>query len=224
MAEEVKNTASSKLTSFLEKNRKGVLTALVVIICVLIGYIVTNVILDNAKNKALAAIDEISYEMTEGSKDLDDSELTARETKALDALAVYTKKGGVAGVRANMLCAEISFQQKNYEDSVNYWKAAANKGKKSYTAPLANYNMAVCYEMINNLEEAAKCYKVAADNEGFALNTHAKFSLGRVLEANGDFEGAIAAYTDLFDKNPNSEWAKIAKTRVLSLQIEGKAE
>lgn len=224
MAEEEKKTASSKLTSFLEKNRKGVFAFFAIVIVALIAFIVVDTCASSAAEKGITAIDEISYEMTNGSSSLEDDELNARRDAALESLAAYTKKGGITGVRANMLCAEICFQQEKYEDALNYWKATAAKGKKSYTAPLANYNIAACYEELGNLDEAANAYKLAADAKNFALGTHAKFSYGRVLETKGDFAQAMTVYTELFNANPDDTWAKIAKSRMLTLQIEGKAE
>lgn len=224
MAEEEKNTASSKLTVFLEKNRKAVWTILIVIVVALVGFIVIDSC--NSKNaaKGIAAIDEISYAMTNESSTLEDDELDARRNEAMEKLAPYANKSGIIGLRANMLCAEIAYQQEKYEDAVNYWNATISKGKKSYTAPLAYFNIAACYEELNNLDAAAENYKMAADNESFAIKNHAKFSYGRVLEAKNDFAGAVAAYTELFDSNPDDTWAKIAKTRIIYLQSQGKAE
>ena len=43
-------------------------------------------------------------------------------------------------------------------------------------------------------------------------------------EAKGDFKAAVEAYTALNDRTPEDTWAKLAKTRILTLQVEGKAE
>ena len=47
---------------------------------------------------------------------------------------------------------------------------------------------------------------------------------GRALEAKGDYKAAVEAYTALNDRTPEDTWAKLAKTRILTLQVEGKAE
>lgn len=223
MAEE-KKTASSKLTETIEKNKKGITVVFAVIVVALVAYIVINTCSTKAAKKGLAAIDEISYTLTNGSNQLEEAELTERENTALESLKAYTGKNGIVGIRANMLAADITFKMKNYEDSLNFWKATATKGKSSYTAPIAYFNMGVCYEELNKIDEAAENYKKAADSSDYVLQTHAKFSYGRVLEAKGDFSGAIEAYNDLNDKFPEDTWAKIAKTRIIKLQLEGKAE
>jgi hypothetical protein len=83
-------------------------------------------------NKGLEKIDLISYELTNKSSDLDDAGIAARQDSALSALAEYTGKSGVVGVRANMLAAEVHFQKKDYTSAGAAWLSAAEKGKKSY--------------------------------------------------------------------------------------------
>lgn len=221
---EEKKTSSAKLSTFVEKNKFILITVCAAIVVALIVFIVVDVVKTNATSKNLTRIDEISYTLTNGSVTAEESELETRKTVALENLAPFTNKGGIVGVRANMLSAEIAYQNEDYESALNFWKATEAKGKKSYTAPVAKYNAAVCYEELGNLEEAANLYKAAADEESFLLRTHAKFSYGRVLETQGKYAEAVAAYKDLNDTNPDDNWAMIAKSRILTLQNEGKAE
>lgn len=217
-------TASSKVNAVLEKNRKIVISCFVAIIAVIVVFVAVELIGNKSKEKNLAAVDALSYELTNGSATLEDAELDARRDEILTKLEPYTKKNGVAGVRANMLAAELAYQKADYEAAVAYWNATANKGKKSYTAPLANYNKGVCYEQLKNLDEAANAYKAAADSDDFILKSHAMFSYARVLETKGDIAGAVAEYQALNDAAPNDTWAKLAKTRLIDLKIQGKTE
>jgi len=224
MADVEKETASSRLNSYMEKNRKIFIGILAVVVVALVAFIVGVNVKNSSKDKALQAIDEITFTLTDGSSELEEGELNARRIDALDNLAKYVNKGGIVGARANMLCAELTYQQKKYEDAASYWSAAASKSKKTYIAPLAYYNMGASYEQMNKLDEAAANYKLAADNADFVLGTHAKFSYGRVLETQGKTAEAVAAYTELNDKSPDDTWAKLAKTRIIALKAEGKAE
>ena len=54
--------------------------------------------------------------------------------------------------------------------------------------------------------------------------SHAYFSLGRVLEAQGDYAGAAEAYKTIKDKFSDDDWANLATTRLIELQSQGKAE
>lgn len=225
MADKAENqTSSSKLNSFLEKKKKGLLGLLIALIVCLAAYIVISAVNNNTKEKNLAEIEEISYTLTHDSASLDESELNARRIDAIDNLAVYAKKGGIVGARANYLCAELTYQQKKYEDAATYYEATAKKAGKTYLAPVAYYNLGVCYEQLNKLEDAAANYKLAADSKSFALVPHAKFSYARVIEASGNKAEAITAYTELYDAYPNDNWGKLAKTRLIALKAQNKAE
>ena len=217
-------TVSSKLNAFMEKNRKLIIGLFIVVVVAIAAFIVVEIVLSNAKTKNIAAVDALSFELTDGSGALEDAELAARRDEVLEKLIPYTKKGGVAGVRANMLAAEIEYQKKNYETALEYWENAADKDVKAYTASLALYNAGVCYEALNQLEDAAESYELAAADEDFLLRSHALFSYGRVLEASGKYKEAVEAYQELNAKYPDEDWSNLAKTRIIELKLEGKAE
>ena len=217
-------TVSSKLNAFMEKNRKLIIGLFIGVVVAIAAFIVVEIVLSNAKTKNIAAVDALSFELTDGSGSLEDSELAARRDEVLEKLIPYTKKGGVAGVRANMLAAEIEYQKKNYESALEYWENAADKDVKAYTASLALYNAGVCYEALNQLEDAAESYELAAADEDFLLRSHALFSYGRVLEASGKYKEAVEAYQELNAKCPDEGWSNLAKTRIIELKLEGKAE
>ena len=220
MTEQKNETTSSKAEKFVSKNAKILIVCVVVIACAVAGYILGNSISSKSSAKALAEIDNISYELTKDSAALETTELDARRATAFEKLVPYAQKGGVVGVRANMLCADLAYQQEKYEDSAKYWEAVAAKSKKSYTAPLAYFNAAVSYENINDLDNAEKYYKYAVSAKDFLMASHAEFSLGRVREAKGDTDGAIEAYRSLLGKNPDTSWGNLAKTRLIALGAE----
>lgn len=224
MAENEKQTSSSKLSKFIEKNRKGLFIILICIVCFLIGYVTTSEVLKSSKNKILAQIDDISFELTDGGMSLEESEIKTRGEAALEKLAAFTGKGGVAGARANMLAADISYDLEKYEDSAAYWKAAAQKSKNTYLEPIALFNLGISNEELNKLDDAAESYKKAAECKGFVMAPHAKYSYGRVLETQGKYTEAAAVYKELNDNFDGDAWANLAKTRLLDLQINGKAE
>ena len=219
-----KITASSKLNGFLEKNRKGVLITFIVVLVLIIGFVAFEVIKSTSAKKSLAQIEAYYYELIADSSDLDDAAVAKRATECIEKLAPYTNKGGVAGVRANMLSAELAYIQKNYDVAVTYYDAAVAKGKKSYTAPICLYNKGSCLEEMNKMAEAAEAYKAAAEFEEFGMAAHAYFSLGRVLESQNDFAGAAEAYKTDNDKFADDDWGNLAKTRLIELKSQGKIE
>ena len=225
MAEKSENkTASAKLNGFLEKNRKSVLITFLVVLVIVIGFLCFEIIKTATSKKALAQVETLYYELIKDSSDLDDAAIAKRATECIEKLASYTKKGGIAGVRANMLSAELAYTQSDYEGAIAYYDAAISKGKKSYTAPICLYNKASCLEELGNLEEAEKAYRAAGDFAEFGMAAHAYFSLGRVLEAEGKFAEAAEAYKGVSDKFSDEDWGYLAKTRLIELKALGKIE
>lgn len=224
MADYEEETAGKKLAGFIEKRKVGFIICLIVIICLLAGYVIFASVANSNKVKGLQAIDEITFEMTDKSSGLSDSEIEARLNTAFEKASAYTKKGGIVGARANMLCADITYQQKKYAESADFWKAAAEKSKKSYIAPLCYFNLASCYEETGNKDDAATYYKMAADDKNFVVRAHALFSYGRVLESKGNYADAAAAYTELTDNFSDDAWANLAKSRMIALKKDGKIE
>ena len=224
MADFEEQTASVKLSDFIGRNKKCFIAVLVVFVCLLIGFIAGASIKASNNEKGLQALDEITFEMTDKSSDIEEAEIATRLSTAFEKAVPYTGKSGIVGARANMLCADITFQQKKFEESAAFWKAAADKAKKSYIAPISYFNLAVCYEELGKLDDAAANYKIAADNVNFTLRTHAMFSYGRILETQGKYAEAEAAYKEIDSNFPDNSWAELAKSRVIALQNEGKAE
>ena len=109
MAEKTENkTASAKLGGFLEKNRKPVLITFIVVLVLVIGFIAIEIVKSATAKKDLAAVEDYYYKLLDSSTDLEDSEVNKRATECIENLASYSKKGGIVGVRANMLSAELA--------------------------------------------------------------------------------------------------------------------
>lgn len=211
------SSVSEKVAGKIASAKTILISVLVAAVVVITVFVLCSVINTKVSKKGLTAIDSISYNLTKDSVSLSAEDLDARRAKAMTDLTPYTKKGGVVGVRANMLAGEISYSQKNYESCVSYWETAAKKDKNVYTAPLCYYNAAVAYEELGNLDKAESCYEKAIGYKEFVQIAHAKFSLGRVKEAKGDVEGAIKAYKDLTDTVSNDSFVNLAKSRLLLL-------
>ena len=225
MAEKAeKKSGSSKLSAFLEKNRKGVLITFIAVVIIVAAFVCVELIKSSTSKKDLAAIEGYYYDLLEVPVDTEDSEINKLATGCIENLAAYTKKGGIAGVRANILSAELAYILGDYEAVVKYYDAAIAKGKKSYTAPLCMYNKAVSLEELNRLDEAAQAYKEAAEFPGFGMASHAYFSYARVLETKGDISAAAEVYKTMNDKFTDDEWANVAKTRLIELKSQGKIE
>ena len=221
---EEKLTVGKKVNNFLDKNRIKLLVILILCICFVVGFVIGSLVSSSSKEKKLAEIEQITYELTNDSADLEESEIEKRIDDALSKLAAFTNKGGIVGIRANLLYADLLYKQEKFADAIPYFEKVASLKSKAYTAPLALYNAAVCYEETDNIEKACELYKQVSENKDFFLMAHAKFSYGRILESQGKYKEAVEVYNELNNSLPFDTWSNLAKTRILDLQIQGKVE
>ena len=217
-------TASFKVTSFINRNRIAIIGVLICFCIAIVGIIVSSKIISSTKDKSLSKIEEIYFTLCDGSSTLEVEEIEARQNDALEALSSYTSKGGIVGARANLLCADISYQMEKYEDAANYYNAVAKKAKGNYLYAIAMYNLGVMNEQLGKTQEASENYKNAFEAKDCLFKSHAGFSYGRTLEALENYADAVAVYQKVIDANPTESWAKLSKTRVIALQAEKKAE
>ena len=219
-----KATASERLSQFMLKYRMQIIILTAVIVTGIVAYGVSAAVVSSLTAKGISFVDTVEYEFTKDSDSLSDAEIETRRGEAMTKLTPYLSKGGIVGVRANMLAADITYARKDYAAAKSYWSAAASKGAKSYTAPLAYYNMAVCDENTGNLAEAAANYGKASGVKDFPLASHARFSEARTYEALGDYKKASEAYTKLTAAARADAWTNLAETRLIALKAEGKIE
>ena len=219
-----KKSLSENLGDFILRNLRVIFVFCGVLLLGAVCAVVVISVNEKTIEKGLGKIDLISYELTNKSYDLSETEIAARQDKAVSSLSELVGKSGIVGVRANMLSAEIYYQKKDFENARSAWLAAAQKGKNTYIAPIAFFNAASCSEELGNLDDAAAGYKSASEVKDFYEAAHALFNLGRVQEAKEDFVAAAASYQALVDKSPEDSWAKLAKNRLVSLKISGKVE
>ena len=217
MADKIeKETLEASLNEKLEKSKGMVFAVAAVVVLAIVAVAVFATVKSKITEKGIEQIDTISYVLTNESKDLSESDIAARQNKALEELSSLTSKGGVVGLRANMLAAEIKYAQKNYSEARDFWLKAAEANKNAYTAPLCYYNAAACSENLNDTDGAIAYYKAASENEDFLLVDHALFSLGRVNEAAKKYDDAKAAYDKLNELHSSSKWANLAKSRLIA--------
>lgn len=209
---------SSKIGGFLERNVRLLIGIIVVVIVFVAVVVISSSIRSKSVAKGLSAIDSIEYAFRKDTDGLSEEEFALRQDTALADLEQLASKGGIIGARANMLKGEILFEKQDYEKSRDAWAKAAGSKKGIYTAPICNYNAAVCSENLNDLDGALSYYEKAAAAKDFYLVDHAYFSIGRVNEAKGDFDAALAAYEKVEELHPSSRWAPLAKDRVIAIK------
>ena len=225
MADKIQNeTLADSLNAKLEKSKGTVIVVAVVAVILIAVVAIFATVRTKSIEKGIEQFEQISFSLTDKATDISAEDLAARENKALEELSSLTGKGGIVGLRANMLVADLKFAQKNYEEARSAWLKAVEIKKSEYTAPLCYYNAAVCSENLGDNEKAISYYKSASEYDDFLLIDHALFSLGRVNEEAEKFTDAKAAYEKLVELRPSANWGQLAKSRLISLKANGKIE
>ena len=220
--ENEKKTFTDLLTLFIVKFRFVLLGILVAGILAIVAVGVVSSLNEKAVKAGLTEIDAVTNDYAtlkfSGTPDnAKEDDLIAR------AQAVADKSGpAVVKVRANMIIAEIQFGRKNFEAARSAWLAAAEADKKSYTFGLCNYQCGICSEELGEMDNAVAYLNTAAESEDFADVPRVLFNIGRIEETRGSFEKAAEAYKKLTTDYPSDQWASLAKSRLVSLSIDGK--
>lgn len=224
MADKMENESiASSINSALEKSRTAVIALIVILVLAVVGFVVGITVHDKIIANGIEKLDTISYIYSKDGDSLSDEDVAARQATAIEQLNPLAEKSGIIGARANMLLAEIYFEKADYTASRDAWLKAARVGK-AYIVPYATYQAAVCSEDLNDVDSALNYFKAAADDAEFFLKDHALFNVGRLNEGKADFEAAKAAYEKLNADNPDSQWANLAKSRLIALKIDGKIQ
>lgn len=221
--ENEKKTFADLLTLFIVKFRFVLLGILVAGILAIVAVGVVSSMNEKAVKAGLTEVDKITdeYATLKFSETTD----TAKEDELIaKAQAVADKNGPVVvKVRANILVAEIQYGRKNYEAARAAWLAAAEADKKSYTFGLCNYQCGICSDELGDYDDAVAYLNAAAESEDFADVPRALFNIGRIEESRGNYEKAAETYKKLFADYPSDQWATLAKSRLISLSVDGKA-
>ncbi|MBO4319476.1 MAG: tetratricopeptide repeat protein [Treponema sp.] len=216
--------STKKLENFMTRNRKPILISGICILVLALAVCLFLGITDSIRKKALAAIDEIEYTYTKNFNDMTEGELPQRQDTALESLKPYLEKKDFAGVRANMLSADIYYSKNDYASALDYYVKAAETGSKFYTASICYYNAAVCSEELGKTADAISYYQSAADDQNFTLASHALFNAARVNETEGNYAEAAALYKKMIDSYSSDSWTNLAQSRLVQLRIDGKTE
>jgi tetratricopeptide (TPR) repeat protein len=81
----------------------------------------------------------------------------------------------------------------------------------------------VSYEELGDAQKALASYqRVEQRYRDSYLLPRVLFSTGRLLEAEGDYAGALKDYNRMEDEHPDSAWTRLARNRIIQLKTEGK--
>ena len=219
-------TITEKVIEFIQRNRRILLATFVLITVGLAGSLIGLTVRERATATAFSRIDGFEQRHQELSVFIgrEDGEALLRQgevTFLLEELGLFAaRSSGFVSARAHSIRAAIFEEQERWELAERAWLAAADASPQTYFAPIALFNAAVAAEEHGNLDSAIALYtRITQEHESvFFIAVRAFFSLGRLAEARGDTEAALAAYRGLLSRWPQDPlYANLAQSRVISL-------
>jgi tetratricopeptide (TPR) repeat protein len=212
------------LNNFIQRNRKGLFIGFVAIVLIVTGLAVFVTAKDTLQSRALSGAEELKrrdeslriYINSEDPANLaKQEEITALEA---DLKAFEEANSGYALAMAYAINAGIAGDRKNWAEAESAWVNAAAAAGKSYFTPIALCNAAASAENQNNNDRAIELYNQALEfGDSFPEAPRVQFAVGRIMEIQGNKDGALEAYRTLTGKWPGVLWGNLAQSRILAL-------
>ncbi|MCL2232440.1 MAG: tetratricopeptide repeat protein [Treponema sp.] len=218
-----KLSAAEKLIEFIQKNRRLLLAGFVVIAVGLLGAIVGLTVRERVVTNAFIRLDEFALRHDELMPYFEGEDVSRQpEINALieELSAFASRNSGAVAARAFNMLASIYWAQERWSEAERAWTAVADAAPRPHLSPISLFNAAVAVEYEGDLESAIALHtRVVQDHEHvFFIAVRSQFSIGRLNEARGDIQAAIAAYQGLLSRWPHDpHYANLAQSRIIVL-------
>ncbi len=211
-----------KLTIIIQKNGYILLGILLVIVFTIVGLLIFNSLQMKNLEKSVQKIELIQEAYQNLSTIADETKKKVAQDKIkqdLDSLIDEGRKD-YSLQRALFMRANLYFKNKDWDSSIKDFELLASEFPKSYLSPISLINAGTAFEESGKIDEAIEVYKkVVTDYSNSSPEiSNIYFSIGRLYEAESDFDSALDTYNTLLDKFPNSNWTNLARSRIINLE------
>jgi len=220
-----KNQFLERLMQGLHRGRYVFWTVFGLLIALLVGYLAFLEINKNRSEQAAILAEEAGAQYEEWQTEQAADRKSTLETALSEKLDLIMRKypRQYATQRARMIRATLLTKQEKWELASQEYLGLVEKFPRSYLAPVALFGAAVCMEDAKNETGAIDAYgRLITGYPSSYLVTHALFSRGRLYEATAELDKAKVDYTALSDGYPSSGWTRLAKNRILALELKGR--
>ncbi|MDR1903871.1 MAG: tetratricopeptide repeat protein [Treponema sp.] len=211
---------NEKIADFIQRNRKGIFTGIILAVILLVVFIAALIIRDKLTVKAVSTVEELNNRYEALRLDINDTSREAEVNALLEELGTFAaKNSGYAGVRSYLIMADMQADMKKWADAEQTWIKAGEKAAKSYLAPVAYYNAAIAAEEQDKLPYAIELYtKSLGLREDFPGAARAQFAIGRLEESQNNHEAAVEAYRAVINNWPaETIWTNLAHSKIIYL-------
>ncbi len=214
----------SKFNAFLGTYKRLIIIIAAVLVVALVGLGFGLKAVEKQADARQLTIDNLQKTYTEWaySEDKTTTEAQATKEELVTDLSALAEKGGKTYpvLKADYLLGLIAFDEGEYATALEQFLSVFNRSKETYLGSLSLLNAGVSSEMLDDNLKAIEYYQQVYDTYGgeAAESPKALFSLARLHEANSNNDLAKAVLQQLADEFPASEYAKLAKSRLVVFQ------
>jgi tetratricopeptide (TPR) repeat protein len=208
-----------KLSAFLAKNAKVVITITATIVAVLVILLVVNVVSNNSSD---AKVDEFALVQTEYvtvlNADKESSDYQANIDASIAKFVALEDVKGYVGEKSTFIVATNSFNNQDYQAALDDFLRISESATGTYFGSLALSNAITCAEELGDNAKVIEYCQSLIDTYGneAAESPRTMFTLARTYESNGDAKLAQSQFQQLADQFPSSEYGKLAQNSLLN--------
>lgn len=223
-----KKPFSEKLTDFIGTHRKLIIGIGIAVVVVIAAVGIYTVVSGNIASDSSRAMDLADQKFQAWWQETDEQKKADAEKALIADLDTIAEKWPktIAAQRALLRKSTILSQKKDYAEAEKAALDAFERNKKSYAAPVALQLAAISAEEAGNIDAAIAHY-TAITKDYLKDNPSAPsalFNLGRLQEEKKDYVAAVESYNQLVSSFGDSDWALLAKNRLIYLKSQGLAE
>lgn len=214
---------SEKVSNLIRANRTllAVLGISLVVIVVAIG--IVSFVQNDRLVKSTLALENLEAAFDEWASSEGDSRKEGAQaviTKAVDLRSAYQKS--YAALRSGIIEARIYLDQGDFANAEAAFSNVANTNPKSHLAPTALGNAAAMAEERGDSEKALEYLLSLVETYPAAPGMgRALFSIGRLYEEARQFDKAVVFYLRLSAMASETDWTKLAQSRIIHLKSLG---
>lgn len=222
--EEEKNLVQ-KISDFISKKRVFFLSLAGAILGILVIVGIYTIVSNTTAENSSRAMEEVRTKIATWNNESEEAKKTEIETGIMADLDKVAKKWprSFAAQQALFTKSSLYAVKKDWANAETASLDAAKKLPKTYLAPIALESAAVAAEEQGKADIALEYYNkiIAQYKEDTPNLAHAYFSVARLSEAKSDWKAALENYGKILSNFADSDWAKLAKDRVVYLKAQG---
>ncbi len=223
-----KKTFADKIAEFIAANRKLLIGIGIGIVVAIAAIGIYSAVSENTAAASSRAMEIAEQKLQAWTSETDEQKKAEAEKALFQSLDEIARKWPktIAAQRALIRKAAVLNQKKDYAEAEKAALEAVKRNKNSYAAPIALELAAISAEEAGSIDTAIAHYTQLTKDylKDNPVAPHALFNLGRLQESKSDYKAAAGAYNTLVSDFGGSEWALLARNRLIWMKSQGLAE